>query len=92
MDPQLVQLIIGLVSSLGLGALLKTMLEAWIRGRRERAQARGETPDARDEAAFYAEHLSALREKCLAMGMGPEDIGPRPVWNPPSDEDEPEKK
>ena len=92
MDPQLVQLIIGLVSSLGLGALLKTIVEAWLRGRRERAQARGETPDARAEAAFYAEHLSSLRERCLAAGMTPEEIGPRPVWIPPRDEDEPEKK
>ena len=88
MDPQLVQLIIGLVSSLGLGALLKTAFEAWVRGRRDRARARGETPDARAEAAFYAEHLSALRERCLAAGMTPEDIGPRPVWIRPDDEPE----
>ena len=82
------QLIIGILSSLGVGALLKMMVEAWIKGRRDAARARGLTPDARAEAAFYAEHLAALRERALAAGMTPEELGPRPVWTPTSDDDD----
>lgn len=80
------QLVIGILSSLGVGGLLKAMVDAWLRGRRDRARALGLTPDARAEAAYYAEELAALRERALAAGMTPEDIGPRPVWSPPDRE------
>ena len=82
------QLIIGILSSLGVGGLLKTMLDAWVRGRRDAARARGLTPDARAEAAYYAEELAALRERALAAGMTPEELGPRPAWTPTSDDDD----
>lgn len=81
------QLVIGILSSLGAGGLLKAALDAWIRGRQDRARALGLTPDARAEAAFYAEQLAALRERALAAGMAPEELGPRPVWSPPASTD-----
>ncbi|WP_404465259.1 hypothetical protein LG274_02735 [Micrococcus antarcticus] len=75
--------IVAIISALGVGGLLSKIVDAWVKARADAARARGETPDARAEAAFYAEQLATLRERCLAAGMSPEDVGPRPVWTPP---------